>query len=115
MRPSLIACCIAFAALLFSLAARVLLDPYLGTGHAFVTVYAAVAISVWAGGWLVAAPVAILGYFAGHILFLDPRGLVDFSDRRTVVGMLAYLVICALVIAIGEAIRAARRRKLSDG
>ena len=111
MRPPLIAYCIAFAALLFALAGEVLLDRHLGTLHAFLPLYAAVAIAVGVGGWLVAVPVTILGYLGAHVMFLEPRGVVDFSQRSTVVGLLAYLVICTVITAIGEAMHAARRRE----
>jgi PAS domain S-box-containing protein len=109
LRP-LLAYCVAGATLLFALGARVLLDPVLGDMQVFVTLYAAVAVAVWVGGWGAAGLVAVLGYAAAHMMFLEPRGVVDFSETRTVVGMMAFLATCSLIIVIGEAMRAAQRR-----
>ena len=106
MKP-LMAYCVASAALLFALAARILLDPFLGGMQVYVTLYAAVAIAVWVGGGRVAALVALLGYTACRVMFPEPVGL---SETRTVVGMLAYFATCSLIIVIGEAMRAAKRR-----
>ena len=110
MRPSLLAYAVASAALLFALGARVALDPFLGSAQALVTLYAAVAVAVWVGGWRAAAAVAALGYLACHVLFLEPRGTIDFSEQKTAAGLIAYLATCAVIIAIGEAARAAQRR-----
>ena len=41
-----------------------------------VTLFGAVAVAVWAGGWRHAALVALLGYVACNYLFIAPRGVL---------------------------------------
>lgn len=88
---------------------RWLLDPLMGDALPLVTLFAAVAAAVWLGGYRVAIPVTIIGYVACHYLFILPRGSFDFS-MSTVVGLVAYLFTCALIIVFGEAARVAQSR-----
>ena len=89
---------------------RWLLDPWLGHRIPFVTLYAAVAITVWFGGWRPALLAALVGYFASDYLFVEPRRIVGLRDAADVVGLLAYLLSCSIIIGIGEAMRAAEAR-----
>ena len=75
-----------------------------------VTAFGAVAAAVWAAGWLPASVVAIIGYFACSYLFIPPRGTLVFGGFADLVGMIAYLFTCGLIIGIGEAMRAAKVR-----
>ena len=52
------------AALAAAVALRWLLDPLLGDTLPLVTVFGAVAIAVWVGGWRHALLVAVAGYVA---------------------------------------------------
>ena len=97
-------------ALVLAVLIRWLLDPLVGNFVPLVTLYAAVAVSVWAGGYLPAGVVAIIGYFACSYLFIPPRGTLAFGTVAKLVGMIAYLVTCSLIIVIGEALRAAKVR-----
>jgi len=106
---------IASAALFAAIAARWLLDGFLGNSSILVTVYGAVAVAVWAGGYRPAVLVAALGYLACHFLFLEPRGTFDWSTAKDTVGLMAYLFTCSLLIAIGEAMRLAQRRSRERG
>ena len=90
---------------------RWLLDPWLGESLPFVTAFGAVAAAVWAAGWVPASFVAIIGYFAFSYFFIAPRHTLAFGTFAHVVGMLAYLLSCGLIIGIGEAMRAARVRR----
>ena len=54
--------------------------------------------------------VGILGYFACDYLFIEPRGRVRLADLGDVIGLLAYLFTCSLIIAFGEATRLAQMR-----
>ena len=65
---------LATAALVLAVLIRWLLDPLLGDALPFVTLFAAVAVSVWAGGYLPAGAVALIGYVACSYLFIPPRG-----------------------------------------
>ena len=89
---------------------RWLLDPLMGNSLPLVTLFGAVAAAVWLGGYRPALLVAILGYFACHFFFIPPRGRIIFGDVATVVGLVAYLFTCTLIIGIGEAMRTAQLR-----
>ncbi|HKU77651.1 MAG TPA: PAS domain S-box protein, partial [Pyrinomonadaceae bacterium] len=89
---------------------RWLLDPVMGDALPLVTLFGAVAAAVWLGGYRVAIPVSLVGYLACHYLFIPPRGHFNFTDRANLVGLVAYLFTCTLIIFFGEAARVAQRR-----
>jgi PAS domain S-box-containing protein len=93
---------IAFAALAAAVLLRWVLDPAMGDLFPLVTLFAAVAIAVWAAGWIAATLVTIVGYLVCAYLFVPPRGSLVIADLQTLVGLAAYLVTCALIIAIGK-------------
>ena len=105
---------IAYAAATCALAAAVLirwlLDPWLGDDLALVTLFGAVAIAVWLAGDRMALLVAILGYLACDYLFIEPRDRLGIDTIGNLVGLIAYLFTCLLIIAIGDAMRSARAR-----
>ncbi|HKA18177.1 MAG TPA: DUF4118 domain-containing protein [Blastocatellia bacterium] len=89
---------------------RWVLDPLMGDSLPLVTLFGAVAAAVWLGGYRPAVVAAILGYFACNYLFIPPRGAIELYKVGTVVGLVAYLFTCALIIGFGEAMRLARAR-----
>ena len=101
---------VAIAALAAAVLLRYLLDPWMGNTLPLVTLFGAVAAAVWMGGAGPAIAVAILGYLACSYLFIDPRGRVEFTDAETVIGALAYVFTCTLIILFGEALRRAQQR-----
>jgi len=101
---------ISLAALVAAVVLRWLLDPWIGDGMPFVTLFGAVAIAAWVGGYMPATVVALLGYAACNYLFIAPRHTVGPLDTATLVGLVAYLFTCALIIGIGEAVRSAQQR-----
>jgi PAS domain S-box-containing protein len=98
------------AALVAAVALRLLLDPVMGDRLQLVTLFGAVAVAVWMGGYRPAAVVVVLGYLACHVLFIPPRGHFSFAEAGTLVGLVAYLFTCSLIIGIGQAMRAAQAR-----
>src|SRR5215212_7111547 len=110
MRSSLKTYAIGFTALALAVILRWLLDPLMGDALPLVTLFGAVALAVWLGGYRLAIPVALLGYVACHYLFIPPRGHLNFGQVADVVGLVAYLLTCALIITIGEAARRAEAR-----
>jgi PAS domain S-box-containing protein len=92
---------------------RWLLDPVLGDTLPLVTLFGAVATAVWVGGWVPAAAVAILGYVLCAYLFMAPRGSLGPPELHDVVGVLAYLTTCAIMIAFGEVARISRSRDVA--
>ncbi len=89
---------------------RWLLDPLLGSHLPLTTLYGTVAIAVWYGGYRPALLAASLGYLGADILFIEPRGTLTFRGADQVLGLVLYLLSCLLIIALGEAMRTARRR-----
>src|SRR5689334_6329379 len=83
---------VAFTALAVLL--RWLLDPWLGDFLPFPTLFGAVAVAVWLGGYRPALLAAALGYLACEYLFVEPRGGVGLDSARNVLGLVAYLFSC---------------------
>ena len=94
---------------------RYLLDPWMGNTLPLVTLFGAVAAAVWLGGYWPAVAVGILGYVACSYLFIEPRGQLGLDNSATVIGLLAYLFTCALIIWFGEAMRFAQMRAGKQG
>jgi PAS domain S-box-containing protein len=99
----------AIALLAAALALRWLLDPLMGGSLPLVTLFGAVAGAVWLGGYRPALVAAIAGYFACNYLFIHPRRTLAF-DLGDVVGLIAYLFTCSIIIGLGEVARASRSR-----
>ncbi|HSE18276.1 MAG TPA: PAS domain S-box protein [Pyrinomonadaceae bacterium] len=97
-------------ALVVAVLLRWLLDPLMGNTLPLVTLFGAVAAAAWLGGYRVAVPVALLGYIASHYLFIPPRGQLNLNNFGDVVGLVAYLLTCALIILFGEVARVAHAR-----
>ena len=98
---------IAIAVTAAAILLRWLVDPVMGDSLPLVTLFGAVALVVWIGGYRPAALVAILGYFASAYLFILPRGEVGLTTFANVVGLIAYAFTCLLIILIGESMRRA--------
>jgi len=99
-----------FAALAAAVLLRWLLDPLMGDALPLVTLFGAVAAAAWLDGYRLAIPVALLGYIACHFLFIPPRGHFDFTRAADVVGVVAYIFTCTIIILFGEVARIAQRR-----
>ena len=89
---------------------RGLLDPVLGDALPLVTVFGAVAAAVWIGGAGPGIVVTFLGYLACSFLFIEPRGQFALGTYANLIGLLAYLFTCAIIIALGQATRIAQMR-----
>ncbi len=110
MRSTVNAYALGFVALVLAVLLRWALDPLMGDGLPLVTLFGAVAAGVWLGGYRLAIPIALLGYLACHYLFIVPRGHIDLTSTANLVGLVAYLFTCALIIVFGEATRTAESR-----
>jgi PAS domain S-box-containing protein len=89
---------------------RSALDPVMGDNLPLVTLFGAIAAVVWVGGYRPAILAAILGYLACDYLFIEPRGRLGLLELGDVVGLIAYLFTCSLIIGFGHATRAAQHR-----
>ena len=87
-----------------------LLDPLMGNTLPLVTLVAAVAAAVWVSGVGAAVVALAVGYLGSNYLFIAPRGELSLDKTDNVVGLLAYLFTCTLIIAFGEAARRAQAR-----
>src|SRR5262245_37404406 len=96
---------LAWIGCLAALAVALALHPVLQGLLPLVTLYGPVALTVWLLGWRPAALVAIAGYVVADYLFIDPRRQLSFTDSAHLVGALAYLFTCAVIVGFGEAAR----------
>ena len=81
-----------------------------GIEHTSVS-HAAVLVAVWLGGWPSGVLAAIFGFVAADYLFVEPR--FSFAIVRSygvaVADTAMYLIVCGVLIAIGETMHRARR------
>ena len=110
MRNSLKVYVLGLLAVAAAVLLRWILDPLMGDAFPLVTLFGAVAAAVWLGGYRVAIPITLIGYIACHYLFIEPRGQIDVTGTANLVGLVAYLFTCALIIVFGEAARVAHTR-----
>ena len=110
MRSSLKSYIAGFVALILAVVVRWLLDPLMGDSLPLVTLFGAVAAAVWLGGYRLAIPITLIGYIACHYLFIPPRFGFDFASVANIVGLVAYLFTCSLIIVFGEVARVANAR-----
>jgi PAS domain S-box-containing protein len=101
---------IAFAAVTGALLIRALIDPIVGRGAATVTLYGAIVVAVWAGGYKPGIFAALLGYLGVNWFFIEPRGSISLENLADVGRFLGYSLSATLIIALGGAMHAARER-----
>jgi PAS domain S-box-containing protein len=82
----------------------------MGDALPLVTLFGGVAAATWLGGYRPALVVVILGYLACAYLFIEPRGGLGVADLGSLIGLLAYLFTCSVIIGFGEAMRRAQMR-----
>jgi PAS domain S-box-containing protein len=110
VRTSIRTYALGLAAVAIAVLLRWLLDPLMGDAFPLVTLFGAVAAAAWLGGYRLAILVTLAGYAACHYLFIPPRGTLDLTTPANLVGLLAYLFTCFLIIAFGELARVAKSR-----
>ena len=92
-----------------AIALRLSLDPILGTRFPFATVFFAVLVSAWVGGFGPALFATALGA-AGSLWFLvEPRQRLWPADVESGGGLLLYLAVSVGIALIGRGMRRARR------
>ena len=100
------------AALAVAAAAVVLrwfLLPWLKSDLPFATLFGAIAVAVWMGGWGPALAAAIGGLIGTALLFGKPQSLVvGPAGLSTLFGVGVYALTCGLIIGLGQAMRKAR-------
>src|SRR5690242_21950672 len=98
-----------FSALILAILVRWVLNPIMGDALPLVTLFGAVAAAVWLGGYRLAIPIVLIGYIVCHYLFILPQYGFDFRSTANIIGLVAYLFTCTLIIVFGEAARNAER------
>jgi signal transduction histidine kinase/CheY-like chemotaxis protein len=88
---------------------RYFLSPWLGGGSRYATLFGAVAIAVWMGGWRPGVVTAVLGYVLVQ-LFLTPVFELTDVSASDAMGLLLFAMSCAVIIALGHNLRAAREQ-----
>ncbi len=101
---------IALLCVALAVAIRWLLEPWLFNYYPFLTLYGAVAIAVWFGGWRPAVLTAFVGFVISNFLFVAPRYHLVLSEAYVWAGFAGYSLSCGLIIYLGEAMRRARHR-----
>jgi PAS domain S-box-containing protein len=97
-------------ALLLAILIRWVLNPLMGDSLPLVTMFGAVAAAVWLGGYRLAIPIALIGYVVCHYLFIQPQYGFKLADPANIVGLVAYVFTCTLIVVFGEAARIAESR-----
>jgi PAS domain S-box-containing protein len=104
--PYLVAICAVVAAL----GLRLALDPWLGARVPFITLFGAVIVAAWYGGFGPALFAAFAGWIGCELLFIEPRGAISFRGTAQVIEVLAYALSTLLIGALGGTMHRARRR-----
>jgi len=99
----------ALLAVAVAIGLRVMVTPWLGTTFPLATMFPAVAFVVWAAGWGPALLTAFAGWFAGAVILRGGYGHLD-GGFNEIVGLVVYMLSCASVVLLGEAMRAAQRK-----
>lgn len=101
-----------FVAIVLAVLLRWLLDPLMGDTLPLVTLFGAVAAAAWWGGYRIAIPLSLIGYVACNYWFIQPRSTLDLTALPNLVGLVAYLFTCSLIIAFAEVARVAHARAI---
>jgi signal transduction histidine kinase/CheY-like chemotaxis protein len=91
---------------------RYFLIPWLGSTVPFATLFGAVAIAVWMGGWGPGLFTAVLGYLLTYTFIEEPSGTIAFGGGEDILALILYAVSCGLIIALGHNMRTAQQRSL---
>ena len=116
LRPSLFAAYGgAVAVTLAAVFLRWFLDPWLGDEVPYITLYGAVAISVWFGGLGPAVLAMVLGYAIINVRYISVVPGISVTGPAEHLALILFTLSCALIIVLGEAMRRARDRyRVSD-
>ena len=89
---------------------RYFMFPWAPSGLLYTTLFGAVAIAVWMGGWGPGVLCAVLGYALALIFVKPPIGGIVMEGVADWFGLALYALSSGLVIALGHSMRAARVR-----
>jgi signal transduction histidine kinase/CheY-like chemotaxis protein len=89
---------------------RYFLVPWLGYDVRYASLFGAIAIAVWMGGWRPAVLTASLGFVLSQLFLVTPFGRFVFDEASDYVGFVIFALTSSVIIALGHNMRAARER-----
>ena len=89
---------------------RLLLDPVLGDQFPYATLFFAVLLTAWYGGFGPALAAVVLGAVSSAYFLIHPRGSFAVQGWDQQVGMVLYLATSLGIALLGGAMRAAAKR-----
>ena len=98
----------AFAIAAAAVVLRWFLLPWLKSDLPYATLFGAIAVAVWMGGWGPALAAAIAGLVGTTVLFGKPPSFAEPGSLSPILGVAVYALTCALIIGLGETMRKAR-------
>jgi PAS domain S-box-containing protein len=101
---------VGFGCAVLAVGIRVLLNPVLGEGLPFLTLFAAVAAAVWFGGVGPATLTTAAGYLGVNALVMSHPGLLAIQGTAEVTALAGYVLACAIIIFSGAMMHRERRR-----
>jgi PAS domain S-box-containing protein len=107
--PSLRNYAVAAVTIVVATIARVALTPAMGPSFPLATMFAAVALVVWYGGWGPALFTAVGGFLVIDALMIPGNSLTR-PPAAEAVSIAVYLATCGAIILLGETSRASQRR-----
>jgi signal transduction histidine kinase len=97
-----------FASAVLAIALRAALEPIFGHAGFYATIYIAVVFSALVCGLGPSILTAVLGILGIIYWFVDPRYSLLIANRRDIHGLIACLVVCPVLIALGDGNRRKR-------
>ena len=94
---------------------RVALNPILGDGLPFLTLFAAVAAAVWFGGVGPAILAIAAGYLGVNAFVLSHPGLLAIQGAAELTALAGYVLACAIITLAGAMMHRERRRAEGAG
>ncbi|HEX7880535.1 MAG TPA: PAS domain S-box protein [Candidatus Eisenbacteria bacterium] len=101
---------ITVAAVLAAAIGRLLIDPVVGGSVPFITLFPAVVVAAWIGGFGPAFLATVLGFVFSLIYFSPPRFQFHDASRAQEVSLTLYVLVSLTIAGFGEAMWRARRR-----
>jgi hypothetical protein len=99
---SLVSVAIAVLSVLFCLAVRMTLNPFLDDRAPFAFFFIAVLISSWIGGWVPGLLSLVLSALAADYYFVDPKHVLGFSRSADASNLMLFLGIGLCLCTIGH-------------
>ena len=97
-----------------AIGSRRLLDPVVGNQFPFATIFFAVLVTAWYGGFRPALVAVVLGVLGSDFFLLPPRGSFQLATMQEQIGLLLFIATSASIAVLGGAMHAARKRAESN-